>query len=52
MQTEGMGIEIQLMRHPVWKRDVLTCQLGPFLVHIHQDSIDGRTHLQVKKAPA
>lgn len=47
-----MATEIQLIWHPVKKKGVLTSQIDPFLVHIHQDSINGWTHLQAKKAPA
>lgn len=41
---------MQGMSAEIWKGDVLTSQIDPFLVHIHQDSVDGWAHLQAKKA--
>lgn len=39
---------------PVWERGTaratLTIQVGPLPVHIHQDCIDGWTHLEAEKA--
>lgn len=31
-------------------RATLTTEVGPLPVHIHQDRIDGRTHLEAEKA--